>query len=329
MQPIPGSSAHPPGDGTASLTPEKDAGPLTGQQRTALESLITRIVALTHQQTPEVWAGVKHDLHIAVTTPLTSIHFAAAEQSLAQRLLAAKDIAASRQQMLQLTQLLQQGNNRRAVSLYIREQFGQSVLSQLSAGQIQQILTLLQKGQISIPQPQVRAASGRPLLPAEHCTLSQSVSKLAATTGEPAKAIWQAMLHMANRRIGEPIPVRYYPLFINWLQARQSLIEIASPNLHNLQGVLKQPMDEAEWQQISNYISSHFSKNDQAVLTQAQALAALNTLYRKRMGPAHLPEDNAWEETPEPASPLTRLFSRPAVGLILLIMLCFVMWYLW
>lgn len=329
MHPIPGSPAQPPGDGSASLTSGKDTGPLTGQQRTVLESLITRIMALTHQQAPEVWAGVKHDMRLAVNTPLMSVHFTAAEQCLSQRLRQAKETVGDRHQMVQLTQLLQQGNNRRAVSLYIREHFGQSVLSQLTAGQIQQILTLLQKGELSIPELQVRQASGRPLLPAEHCALSQSVSKLAATTGESSRAIWQTMLHMASRRIGEPIPVRYYPLFTNWLQARQSLTEITAPTLHNVQGVLKKPMDEAEWQTISHYVSNHFKKDDQAALTQAQALVALNMLYKKRMGPAHLPDDNAWSETPEPPGALTRIFSRPAVGLILLIMLCFVMWYLW
>jgi hypothetical protein len=32
------------------------------QQRTVLERLITRLVALTSQQNAEVWAGIKHDL---------------------------------------------------------------------------------------------------------------------------------------------------------------------------------------------------------------------------------------------------------------------------
>ncbi|AFJ46329.1 hypothetical protein [Shimwellia blattae] len=329
MHPITGSSAQPPGGGSASLPPGKETGPLTGQQRTALESLITRIIALTHQQTPEVWASVRHDLNIAASVPLTAAHFPAAVQCLNQRLSQAKESASDRHQMVLLTQLLQQGNNRRAVSLYIREHFGQSVLSQLSATQIQQILVLLQKGQLSIPPPQVRPPSGRPLLPAEHSALSQSVSRLAATTGEPAKAIWQAMLHMAKRRIGEPVPVRYYPLFTNWLQARQSLTEIPAPNLHSVQGVLKHPMDETEWQSASRYIQRHFRKDDHMALSQAQALVVLNLLYQRRMGPAHTEDDDAWNKTPEPAGPLTRLFSRPAVGLVLLIMLCFVVWYLW
>ncbi|MDI5536125.1 L-lactate permease, partial [Salmonella enterica subsp. enterica serovar Montevideo] len=41
-------------------------------------------------------------------------------------------------------------------------------------------LTLLQQGQLSIPQPQQRPATDRPLLPAEHNTLNQLVTKLAA-----------------------------------------------------------------------------------------------------------------------------------------------------
>ncbi len=55
------------------------------QQRTVLERLITRPVALTSQQNAEVWACVKHDLGLKGDTPLLARHFSAAEASLNQR----------------------------------------------------------------------------------------------------------------------------------------------------------------------------------------------------------------------------------------------------
>lgn len=48
-QPVSGMPDRPPGSGEP---------PLTTQQRTALERLITRLVALTSQQNAEVWACV-------------------------------------------------------------------------------------------------------------------------------------------------------------------------------------------------------------------------------------------------------------------------------
>ena len=60
------------------------------QQRTVLERLITRLVALTSQQNAEVWACVKHDLGLKGDSPLLACHFSAAEASLNQRLAVAR-----------------------------------------------------------------------------------------------------------------------------------------------------------------------------------------------------------------------------------------------
>ncbi|PLO49329.1 flagella biosynthesis regulator Flk, partial [Klebsiella pneumoniae] len=102
------------------------------QQRTVLERLITRLVALTSQQNAEVWACVKHDLGLKGDTPLLACHFSAAEASLNQRLAAAQDNHHHRQTLAQLSDLLGQGNNRQAVSDYIRQHYGQTALHALS-----------------------------------------------------------------------------------------------------------------------------------------------------------------------------------------------------
>ena len=57
MQPISGTPPRPPGEGpvTPNVAGEQ---PLSTQQRTVLERLITRLIALTSQHNAEVWAGV-------------------------------------------------------------------------------------------------------------------------------------------------------------------------------------------------------------------------------------------------------------------------------
>ncbi|PVO17365.1 flagella biosynthesis regulator Flk, partial [Salmonella enterica subsp. enterica serovar Typhimurium] len=177
MHPISGAPAQPPGEGRNPLSAASEQ-PLSMQQRTVLERLITRLISLTQQQSAEVWAGMKHDLGIKNDAPLLSRHFPAAEQNLTQRLGVAQQNHANRQVLSQLTELLGVGNNRQAVSDFIRQQYGQTALSQLTPDQLKNVLTLLQQGQLSIPQPQQRPATDRPLLPAEHNTLNQLVTKL-------------------------------------------------------------------------------------------------------------------------------------------------------
>lgn len=136
--------------------------------------------------------------------------FAAAENSLNQRLILAQQNHHRRQILAQLSELLNQGNNRRAVSDYIRQHDGQTALHALSQPQLENVLQLLQSGQLSIPQPQQRPPTHRPLLPAEHNTLNQQVTKLAAATGESSKLIWQSMLELSGVKSGELIPATHF-----------------------------------------------------------------------------------------------------------------------
>lgn len=85
------------------------------------------------------------------------------------------------------------------------------------------MLTLLQNNQLSIPQPQLRPATERSLLPAEHNTLNQMVTKLAAATGESTKLIWQSMLELSGVKAGELIPAKQFPhLVTGYRRARRS-----------------------------------------------------------------------------------------------------------
>lgn len=74
MQPISGTPARPPGEGQPAVSTAGEQ-PLSTQQRTVLERLITRLISLTQQQSAEVWAGMKHDLGVKSDTPLLSRHF--------------------------------------------------------------------------------------------------------------------------------------------------------------------------------------------------------------------------------------------------------------
>lgn len=256
------------------------------QQRTVLERLITRLVALTSQQNAEVWACVKHDLGLKGDSPLLACHFSAAEASLNQRLAAAQDNHHHRQTLAQLSDLLGQGNNRQAVSDYIRQHYGQTALHALSQTQLETILHLLQHGQLSIPQPQQRPPTLRPLLPAEHNTLNQLVTKLAAATGEPSKLIWQSMLELCGVKSGELIPATHFLPLSYWLQARQTLSAQSAPTLTSLQGALKQPLEAAEWQKIVDFARRSWQVTPQTTLSPAQITALLNKVFVLRVARA-------------------------------------------
>lgn len=241
-------------------------------------SVIVRLVALTSQQSAEVWAGVKHELGLKNDAPLLSRHFPAAEQNLNTRLNTAQQNHTTRQTISQLTELLGQGNNRQAVSDFIRQQFGQTALSQLTPDQLKTVLTLLQNNEMSIPQPQTRPATERSLLPAEHNTLKQMVTKLAAATGEPTKLIWQSMLELSGVKDGELIPAKQFTHLVTWLQARQTLSTQSAPTLHTLQAALKQPLEPREFEAIRDYAQQNWQVTPQAVLTTAQVQDLLNQI---------------------------------------------------
>ena len=258
---------RPPGRGPSGTAATGEPS-LSMQQRTVLERLITRLVALTSQQNAEVWACVKHDLGLKGDSPLLACHFSAAEASLNQRLAAAQDNHHHRQTLAQLSDLLGQGNNRQAVSDYIRQHYGQTALHALSQTQLETILHLLQHGQLSIPQPQQRPPTLRPLLPAEHNTLNQLVTKLAAATGEPSKLIWQSMLELCGVKSGELIPATHFL------------------PLTSLQGALKQPLEAAEWQTIVDFARRSWQVTPRTTLSPAQILALLNKVFVLRVARA-------------------------------------------
>lgn len=282
MQPISGAPARPPGEGQPAVSTAGEQ-PLSTQQRTVLERLITRLISLTQQQSAEVWAGMKHDLGVKNDTPLLSRHFPAAEQNLSQRLGVAQQNHANRQVLSQLTELLSQGNNRQAVSDFIRQQYGQTALSQLKPEQLKNVLTLLQQGQLSIPQPQQRPATDRPLLPAEHNTLNQLVTKLAAATGESGKLIWQSMLELSGVKSGELIPAKHFNHLATWLQARQTLSLQHAPTLQSLQAALKQPLEADELASLKEYAQQNGLIQPQTVLTSAQVQDLLNQIFLRRV----------------------------------------------
>lgn len=281
MQPISGTPPRPPGDGPG-VPSAVGEQPLSTLQRTVLERLIIRLVALTSQQNAEVWAGVKHELGLKSDAPLLSRHFPAAEQNLNTRLNTAQQNHTMRQTISQLTELLGQGNNRQAVSDFIRQQFGQTALSQLTPDQLKTVLTLLQNNEMSIPQPQTRPATERPLLPAEHNTLKQMVTKLAAATGEPTKLIWQSMLELSGVKDGELIPAKQFTHLVTWLQARQTLSTQSAPTLHTLQAALKQPLEPREFEAMRDYAQQNWQVTPQAVLTTAQVQDLLNQIFVRR-----------------------------------------------
>ncbi|WP_017345401.1 flagella biosynthesis regulator Flk [Pantoea sp. A4] len=285
MQPVSGPGA-PPGDRASvnSARPASAAGdqPLSPAQRTTLERLIVKITALSTLKAPELWAGIRHEAGVKNDAELQSRHFPLAEHYLQTRLGQVQNSHATRQLLQQLMTLLPQGNNRQAVSDFIRQQFGQTVLSALSQDQLRQVLTMLQNGQMAIPQPQQNRVSDRTLLPVEHQTLQQQVVKLAAATGESTASIWHTTLKLVSLKSGDPIPSRLFPAISHYLQARQTLSQQSAPTLHHLEGALRQPLTPPEQRMLEAHIQQQFQATPQTVLTTAQQQDVLNLLFSRR-----------------------------------------------
>ncbi|MGP2959428.1 flagella biosynthesis regulator Flk, partial [Serratia bockelmannii] len=230
----------------------------------------------------------------------------------------------------QLAELLPLGNNRQAVSDFIRQQFGHTVLSQLSPPQLQQVLNLLQTGGLTIPQPQQTATSDRPLLPAEHQSLQQQITKLSAATGEAPAKIWQTLFDLAGVKTNDPLPARHFQLLNQFLQVKVALSPQSAPTLNNLLAALKQPADEQELQQMNDYCQARFNCGANAPLTHPQMSDAIHQLFARRLEKAGQAQPIASHPVePQPLLnpliaalplPLQKALSKPAVALILLLL---------
>ncbi|MBD9065521.1 MAG: flagella biosynthesis regulator Flk, partial [Enterobacter cloacae] len=129
---------------------------------------------------------------------------------------------------------------------------------------------------------QQRPSTERPLLPAEHNTLNQMVTRLAAATGESTKLIWQSMLELSGVKAGELIPAKQFTHLVTWLQARQTLSTQSTPTLHTLQAALKQPLEPHEFEVIRDYAQQTWQATPQTVLTTAQVQDLLNQIFIRR-----------------------------------------------
>ncbi|MEZ0583015.1 flagella biosynthesis regulator Flk [Erwinia sp. STN24] len=285
MQPLNGPGAPLPGErATVADTGRTGPGdqPLTPAQRTTLERLIVKIMSLSSLKAPELWAGLRHEVGVKNDAGLLARHFPAAEQFLNTRLAQVQNTHATRQLFQQLSDLLPAGNNRQAVSDFIRQQFGHTVLSSLNPDQLRQVLTMLQNGQMAIPQPQQNRVTDRSLLPAEHHALNQQVARLAAVTGEQPVKLWTSVLKVVNLHSGDPIPSRLFPLLTQYLQVSQTLSQQPAPTLHTLLASLKVPSDHAEQRMLEEASQQRFQLPPQAILTAAQAQDLMNLLFARR-----------------------------------------------
>lgn len=332
MQPLSGpgtpiAGERPPSPGKTAAT---DDQPLSPAQRTTLEKLIVKIMTLSSVKSAEIWASLRHDLGADKGGELLARHFQPAEQLLQTRLTQAQQNHAGRQLLQQLAELLPQGNNRQAVSDFIRQRFGHTVLSQLSPPQLQQVLNLLQTGGLTIPQPQQTATSDRPLLPAEHQSLQQQVTKLSAATGEAPAKIWQTLFDLAGVKTNDPLPARHFQLLNQFLQVKVALSPQNAPTLNNLLAALKQPADEQELQQMNDYCQARFNCGANAPLTHPQMSDAIHQLFARRLEKAGQAQPIASPSIePQPLLnpliatlplPLQKALSKPAVALILLLL---------
>lgn len=253
MQPVSGPGAPLPGERPVTSTTTSSASnatgsangdrPLTLAQRTTLENLVLKVAALTTSKAAEVWTTVKTGLGLAENSELQSRHYQPAEQILQTRLTQAQDNGGRQQLLQRLTDMLSQGNNRQAVSDFIQQRFGSTTLSALNKTQLQQVVTLLQNGQIpqsTAPASATQTAQAanspdRPLNPAEQRGLNQLVTRLATMTGEQPARVLSNLMMMQNLNTGDAIPLKHLPLLTQFLQAQvelqqtQTLLRATSP----------------------------------------------------------------------------------------------------
>lgn len=314
--------------------------PLTPAQRTALEKLIVKLMALTAMKSPEIWANLRHDLALPHEGELTTSQFLHAESLLMNKLNQAQDSHATRQLLQQLTELLPLGNNRQAVSDFIRQSFGHTVLSQLSHEQLEKVLLLIQSREMTIPQPQQTAIMDRPLLPAEHNNLQQLVTKLSAATGEAPAKIWQELFMIIALKVGEPIPAKHFPLLTQFAQVKITVSQQTTPTLTTLLGVLKQPASELEQSRLSDYAASNFNAAPGTPLLPAQVNTLIRVLFNQRVNSAPRQEniDNQGAKSLSaqaaiPTNPLIAMLPRAMqanggvwLTLLLLALLALILW---
>lgn len=328
MQPLsgPGASSpdnrHMPDETSDNAHSVTDDRPMSPAQRTTLERLIVKIMSLSSLKSAELWAGLRHEVGVTNDAGLLARHFQAAEEFLNLRLIQVQDTHAMRQLQQQLTDMLPTGNNRQAVSDFIRQQFGLTVLSSLNIEQLRQVLTMLQNGQMVIPPPQQSPGTARSLLPAEHQSLNLLVVRQAAATGESPVKIWAALLKVVNLHSGDPIPSRFFSLLTQYLQASHTVSQQASPTLNQLITALKQPADAAEQQLLETHCRQRLNVQPQLPLSPVQAQDLLDILFRHRA--ARLLEENdsnpqpRWSTVPPMLQPFTR---RPVFTVFALLVL--------
>ncbi|WP_233967354.1 flagella biosynthesis regulator Flk [Pectobacterium polaris] len=312
MQPVSGPGAPLPGERsvtptTTSSTSASSANvagssngdrPLTLAQRTTLENLVLRVAALTTSKAAEVWTTVKQGLGLAENNELLSRHYQPAEQILQTRLTQAQD-SGGRQQLLQrLTDMLSQGNNRQAVSNFIQQQFGSTTLSALNKTQLQQVVTLLQNGQI--PQSTASATASqttqaanspdRPLSPAEQRGLNQLVTRLATMTGEQPARVLNNLMMMQNLSPGDAIPLKHLPLITQFLQAQvelqqtQTLLRATPPAQQGTQ-TSAGTTGAAPEQLTANTTNTANANSSSTANLSSQPLSAQNALLSPNLAP--------------------------------------------
>lgn len=301
MSPLKGNTlptgVRPGSDATAVTSGSVCKDELSGTQRTALERVIVQIQAIGHLTAAELWAGLRHEVGIGNEQSLQARHFEPALLWLQQRLQQQQQSHQLRRLQQQLTERLAVGNNRQAVSQYIRQYHGQTVLSALSIQQLQRLLEDLDSGVITRPEPKSQL-SARFLLPAELHALNKNVVKVAAGSGESCEQIWSQIHQFTGLHAGDPIVSRLYPIITQYLQIRQLLFTQKNLRLSTLLTMLKQAPTTAELQRLELSRPHYFKSTPEARLSMPQSLDALNQIFMQRAAAAHSSKPAAAEVIP-------------------------------
>lgn len=270
--------------------------PLSTLQRSNLDLLITKIAAISAMKPAEIAALLRHELTGSRNSELLSQHYQPAEKWLQQRLAITQQPHTTRPLLMQLSELLSQGNNRQTVSDFIRQQFGYTQLTQLSQPQLQQVLNLLQTDNSALP-PRI-LNSERLLLPVEQQHLQQQITQLSTTTGEAPAKIWQSVFKLLGTPPEAPLSARHFLLISHFLETKIALGSSATLALSQLFTLPKPPPNPQEQQLLNDYCHTRFNNQPSTPLTHSQLHEVIDHLFARRL--RHAEQESLLQHQPLP-----------------------------
>ncbi|MNH26924.1 Flagellar regulator flk [compost metagenome] len=91
------------------------------------------------------------------------------------------------------------------------------------------------------------------------------------------------LFDLVGVKTNDPLPAKQFQLLHQFLQVKVALSPQTAPTLNNLLAALKQPADQHEQQQLTDYCQTRFHCNNSVPLTHAQMSDVIHQLFARRL----------------------------------------------